>query len=31
MDFPDIFKPMDKNPRIKGNPFIWSSAQEAYW
>lgn len=31
MDFPDIFKPMDKNPRIKGNPFIWSAAQEAYW
>lgn len=30
MDFPDIFKPMDKNPRIKGNPSIWSAAQETY-
>ena len=27
MDFIDIFKPMDNNSRIKGNPSIWSTAQ----
>ena len=27
MDFTDIFKPMDNNSRIKGNPSIWSTAQ----
>ena len=31
MDFIDIFKPMDSYSRIKGNPSIQSTAQEAYW